>query len=112
MNRQAGAFPVRRAEGQVSFCLITTSRGTKWGFPKGIVEQGHTALHTALKETREEAGLHGELLADPVGTFHQRKWGEVFAVEMYLLEVLHIDDVMSYKQNYLEKRQPAEQQAS
>ncbi len=89
---QAGAIPFRRRKGRLSFCLITTSDGSKWGFPKGIIEPGDTAERTALKETREEAGLRGEVVGNPVGSFEQTKWGTTFIVEMYLMKVSRVDD--------------------
>ena len=92
-RNQAGAIPFRREAGRPSFCLITTSGGTRWGFPKGIIEPGDTARETALKETLEEAGLRGEVVGEPVGTFEQAKWGSTFTVEMYLMEVTGVEDV-------------------
>jgi len=68
-ERQASAIPFRVRDGAVSFCVITTSSSGKWGFPKGIIEAGDSAPATALKEAREEAGLHGEIVGAPVGEF-------------------------------------------
>ena len=91
--RQAGAIPFRREADHLSFCLITTSDGAKWGFPKGIIERGDTPPTTALKEAREEAGLSGRIVGGPIGWFRQTKWGETFAVEVYLMEVERVDDI-------------------
>ena len=88
---QAGAIPFRRTRGRVEFCLVTTSRGSKWGFPKGIIDPGETPHQTAHKEVREEAGLHGTILGGPVGSFQQTKWGATFAVRMFLMEVTRVD---------------------
>ena len=33
-----------------------------WIFPKGHIEPGETAAETAVRETREEAGIDGEVL--------------------------------------------------
>ena len=90
---QAGAIPFRRTDGDPSFCLITTSGGGHWGFPKGIIEPGDTAKKTALKEAREEAGLHGEIVGDRVGSFQQQKWGITWTVEVFLMHVIQVDDV-------------------
>lgn len=86
-SRQAAAIPFRRDGERLSFCLVTTSGGGKWTFPKGIIEPGATVRETALKEAFEEAGLHGTLVGDPIGSFEQTKWGDTFSVEVYLMDV-------------------------
>ena len=91
-SRQAGVIPFRLHPGETSFCLITTSGGRQWTFPKGIVERGDTVRQTALKEAFEEAGLHGTLVEPAVGTFQQTKWGTEFTVEMYLMDVSQADE--------------------
>ena len=88
---QAGAIPCRRRRGRLEFCLVTTSRGSKWGFPKGIIDPGETPVQTAHKEAREEAGLHGTILGEPVGSFQQTKWGLTFRVHMFFMEVTRVD---------------------
>lgn len=37
--------------------LVLYHRGSYWNFPKGKVEAGESEMETALRETREEAGL-------------------------------------------------------
>jgi phosphohistidine phosphatase len=90
--RQASAVPFRKRGGRVEFCLITTSKRKRWGFPKGIVDPGETPRETALKEALEEAGLHGRLEADPLGHYQYRKWGTVLSVACFLMEVTAADD--------------------
>ena len=89
--RQAAAIPFRRDGTEFSFCLVTTSGGGNWTFPKGIIEPGDTARETALKEAFEEAGLYGTLIGGPVGSFAQTKWGSTFSVEVYLMNVTKAD---------------------
>ena len=90
--RQAGVIPFRRHSGVTSYCLVTTSSGRRWTIPKGIIEQSESARETALKEAYEEAGIHGELIGAPIGSFTQKKWGLTFTVEVYLMDVSHVDD--------------------
>ena len=89
--RQAGVIPFRRQSGVTTFCLITTSSGRRWTIPKGIIEASESARETALKEAMEEAGLHGELIGPPVGSYAQKKWGLNFTVDVFLMNVAHVD---------------------
>ena len=89
---QASAVPFRhRPGGEVEICLITSSSGRRWGFPKGVVEPGMSAAETALEEAYEEAGLRGRLIGEPLGTYRYRKWGTSLDVVVYLMEVIHED---------------------
>lgn len=84
---QAGAIPYRWQDEEPVFCLITTSNGQRWGFPKGIVDPGETLRQTALKEAHEEAGLAGTLDDDPLGQYDYPKWGTQLVVTVFLLHV-------------------------
>lgn len=67
--RQAGAIPFEHREG-VLHVLLITSRGTgRWVIPKGGVEPGFTARQAAAQEALEEAGIKGEMDAQPLGFF-------------------------------------------
>ena len=90
--QHSSAIPFRRREGHWEFCLITTSSG-RWIFPKGIVDPGETAQETALKEAYEEAGLHGQILAGPLGSFTWEKasLGQISSVSTFLMQVDRVD---------------------
>ncbi len=89
---QAGAIPFRKRKGKLEFCLITSARKKKWGFPKGMIDPGETYLETALKESHEEAGLHGEIIGDPVGSYEYSKWGLWLNVTVVLMQVTRVED--------------------
>ncbi len=89
---QACAIPFRRQEERLEFCLITSMGGKRWGFPKGIIDPGNSPTDTALLEAEEEAGLHGRILGDVLGTFRYRKWDSDLDVAVYLMEVTSVDD--------------------
>jgi len=89
---QASAVPYRQRDGAAEFCLITSSRGRRWGFPKGIIDPGETPVETALKEAEEEAGLHGRIEGAPLGEYEYAKWGTVLVVTVYLMRVTAADD--------------------
>jgi len=90
--RQASAVPYRIRNDRVEFCLITSIEKRRWGFPKGIIDPGETPEETARKEAEEEAGLHGLIVGDPLGTYRYRKWGTELIVCVYLMQVTTADD--------------------
>ena len=64
---QAGGIVVRQDGGHLSVLLVRAKKDpTLWIFPKGHIDAGETAGAAALRETREEAGIDGELVG-PVG---------------------------------------------
>jgi 8-oxo-dGTP pyrophosphatase MutT (NUDIX family) len=89
---QASAIPFRRQGNDWSFCLITSSRRGRWGFPKGIIEGEDTAEITALKEAHEEAGLRGRICGEALGEYRYQKWGTDLDVRVFLMEVEFVDE--------------------
>lgn len=89
---QAAAIPFRRRKDIWEFCLITSIRRGKWGFPKGMIDPGETFVETALKEAYEEAGLHGEIVGEPLGNYEYGKWGLWLNVTVVLMDVTRTDD--------------------
>jgi 8-oxo-dGTP pyrophosphatase MutT (NUDIX family) len=81
--RQAAAIPVRG--GQV--CLVSSSSGKRWVIPKGCMEPGKTAGELALQEAWEEAGLLGTLKQEPVGSYLYEKYGNLYHVTVFLMNV-------------------------
>ncbi len=80
---QAAAIPIRG--GRV--CLVTSSGGNRWIIPKGHLEPGKTASEIALQEAWEEAGLVGHLHPEPVGSYLYEKFGNLYHVMVFALEV-------------------------
>lgn len=80
---QAAAIPIR--DGQM--CLITSSNGTKWIIPKGMIDPGFSPPEAAAQEAWEEAGLKGIVHETCVGSFLYQKWGSSFEVSVFLMEV-------------------------
>lgn len=56
----AGGVVYRVFEGRIQIQLIQDRYG-KITLPKGKMEQGETVEETALREIREETGIHGEI---------------------------------------------------
>ncbi len=90
--QQAAAIPFRHREGAVEICLITTIRAGRWTIPKGFIDPGETAPETAVKEAREEAGVHGRVVGGPVGYHDIAKEGGRYRVAVYLMHVDRVDD--------------------
>ena len=89
--QQSCAIPYRRSESGFEFCLITSIRSGRWGFPKGLIDPGETPEQTALKESHEEAGISGRIMNPPHGSYTDRKWGRSLHVTVYLMEVTHAE---------------------
>lgn len=88
-RQQASAVPFRMTADGIEFCLITSRRSGKWGFPKGMIDPGETLEEAALKEASEEAGLEGRILSEPLGRYKYSKWKTKLAVTVVLMEVTH-----------------------
>jgi len=89
---QASAIPYRRVDDRLEVCLITSLKKKRWMFPKGIIDPGETYAETALKEAYEEAGLHGRIEGEPLGTYEYFKWGTTLDVTVVVMHVLACDD--------------------
>lgn len=84
---QACAVPFRRCATRLEFCLITSLNRRRWGFPKGIVESHQSIDTAALAEAFEEAGLAGEIVGEPLGSYADFKWNRPLRVHARLLHV-------------------------
>ena len=108
--QQAAAIPFRRRSGAVEVCLITTVQAGRWTVPKGFIDPGETAPETAVKEAREEAGLHGRVVGGPVGYYDITKEGGRYRVAVYLMHVDRVDDTWE-EQSLRERRWTTVRQA-
>jgi 8-oxo-dGTP pyrophosphatase MutT (NUDIX family) len=86
-NIQYAALPWRKVKGKLEFLLITTSNARLWIVPKGWPIEGLTPSQSAAQEAFEEAGLEGEIAAEPLGSFRhykQAKSGETILCTVHL----------------------------
>ena len=67
----AGGIVFRRNNGQVEILLIQDGKN-RWTIPKGHIEEGETAVQTALREIGEEAGIHESESLGWLGKIHFR----------------------------------------
>jgi 8-oxo-dGTP pyrophosphatase MutT (NUDIX family) len=86
--RQAAAIPVYDRR----LCMVTSSSGRRWVFPKGQIDAGHTAGETALIEAWEEAGLVGTIDPEPAGAYVYEKLGRECHVLVFRMTVIEVRD--------------------
>jgi 8-oxo-dGTP pyrophosphatase MutT (NUDIX family) len=77
-ERSAGGVMLVRLGPQVLVPLIHLRRGDVLGLPKGHIEAGEEPSQTAVRETREETGLSGRVLA-PLEEIEYGFWSRALA---------------------------------
>ena len=94
--RQSGALPYSLIDGRVVFLLITSRRTGRWIFPKGDIEPGMTPWESAALEAMEEAGVSGQIAAEPIGSYRSSASADgssLVDVDLYPLRVEHQLDI-------------------
>lgn len=92
-GRQCAALACTWSEDdQLLVCLVTSRDTGRWVLPKGWCETGCPAYFTAAQEAYEEAGLHGCVAEELLGTYAYEKRLrngslQTCIVEVYLLAV-------------------------
>lgn len=90
--RQSAVIAFRGPADAMEIVLVSSRRGKRWVIPKGLVESHLEPGASAAKEAWEEAGLYGEVSADPVGHYAYEKWGSKCEVAVYLMRVDAVHD--------------------
>jgi 8-oxo-dGTP pyrophosphatase MutT (NUDIX family) len=82
----AGGVVVRRFRGRPFVAVITTSKQAL-ALPKGHPDGGESAADAALREVREETGLHSELVEklDDVRYWYMKKGERRFKIVRFFL---------------------------
>ena len=62
-----------RSSPHLEILLVTSLRTRRWILPKGWPQDGMTLAQSAANEAREEAGIIGEVAAEPIGRYHYLK---------------------------------------
>ena len=89
---QVCVIPFRREGDRIEICLITSLNKQRWIFPKGIIDPAQSCEEAALNEALEEAGLHGQVLGEPLGAYEDTKWGAMLRVTALMMEVTGCED--------------------
>ncbi len=86
MIEQYGVLPYRiEPSGEVRILLITSRDTGRWIIPKGNPEPGLLPRDSAMREALEEAGIEGEISAEPIGTYRyvkQKRDGEAVPADV------------------------------
>jgi 8-oxo-dGTP pyrophosphatase MutT (NUDIX family) len=92
IEERAGGVIYRILSGRIEYLLVTSnSNRERWIIPAGHIEDGETAVETALREVEEEAGVLVKIVAD-LGAF-QYFWYRnhrkiILNTHLYLMEYL------------------------
>jgi hypothetical protein len=86
VTEQAGAVLYRGKGASLEFLLVTTVSGA-WSIPKGGIDLDETTAEAAEREAREEVGVEGRVVAEPLGEFTYTKFGGRYRVTVHLLKV-------------------------
>lgn len=84
---QSAVIPYRIRDGRLEILLVRSSGDKHWVVPKGIIDPGHSAQESGLKEAWEEAGIEGEVDNEPLGSYRYPKWGAFCSVAVYPMAV-------------------------
>ena len=90
---QGGGIVFRRDRAGISILLVRAKRDpSAWIFPKGHIEPGETARATAVRETREEAGVQGDAIVE-IGDPQEFEWaGRWYRVQYFLIQMTSESD--------------------
>ncbi len=70
---QCAAIAYRWHELGLQIVLVTSMDTRRWVLPKGNIEPDMTASESAAQEAYEEAGVEGDIAAEPIGTYEYEK---------------------------------------
>jgi 8-oxo-dGTP pyrophosphatase MutT (NUDIX family) len=87
-RQQVAALCWRRAP-LLEILLVTSLRTKRWILPKGWPEAGLTLAGSAAREALEEAGVTGEIGAEPIGHYHyiKEKAGHALPVKVEIFSL-------------------------
>ena len=57
----AGGVVYRKRHDSIEIAIIKIADELRWHLPKGLIDPGETFEQAALREVREESGIHGEI---------------------------------------------------
>ncbi|WP_172963411.1 histidine phosphatase family protein [Thalassospira marina] len=90
--RQSSVIPYRNRKNEqtgddIEILMTLSSGGKHFVIPKGAIDPGLSAVESAIKEAREEAGCMGSATEPAIGSYHYQKWGSRCDVEVFAMKV-------------------------
>lgn len=89
---QSGVIPFFSKDGETKIVLVTSMETRQWIIPKGSIEKDMSPQESAAKEALEEAGVEGIVSDSIFSEYVYEKWGGIYHVKIYLLEVKQLFD--------------------
>lgn len=70
----SGGVVYRKRAGRIDVALISVGEPPRWQLPKGVVDHGEKPEETAVREVREETGVHATIVVplERIGYWYQR----------------------------------------
>lgn len=99
-KKQAGCVPIKRIDNVLHVLLVTNKSGKNWVLPKGSIKRSEVGHEAAKRETNEEAGIKGEVIAT-LGTFMDHK--KEYSIQFFSLNVTK--EKKKWLENSTRKRQ-------
>ena len=89
---QIAALPWRHGKKGLEILLVSSRETKRWIIPKGWPMKGRKPHAAAAQEAKEEAGLLGKIVKEPIGHFHYVKnmrdgAAQLCRVDVFPLEV-------------------------
>ena len=72
-NHQIAALPWRHGKKGLEILLVSSRETKRWVIPKGWPMKNKKPYAAAAQEAKEEAGLLGKIIKEPIGHFHYVK---------------------------------------
>ena len=91
--------------------LITSRKGTRWVLPKGVKEPELSLRDSASKEAFEEAGVRGEVNAEPIGHYDYAKSSSACTVAVFPMAVSECLPDGEWEESHRERQWVSPQQA-
>mgnify|MGYP000847564077 FL=1 len=101
---QSAVLPYRLVDGKLELMVIASRKATRWVIPKGVKEPELSLRDSASKEALEEAGVRGELDAEPIGHYDYAKWGGVCNVAVFPMAVSESVPEDEWEESHRERR--------
>lgn len=109
---QSSVVPFRVHEGQPEILLVTSSKNRHWVVPKGIKDPGLSPQDSAAKEAFEEAGIEGDVLDQPLGSYDYAKWGATCTVEVFPMRVTGVLSQDAWEESHRQRQWFTPEEAS